>query len=70
MVSRDAEIAVLQSELRRVNERLKLLEANYETNNALMNKYGGAVAAAIILIGAAWAIFATFGSNVLKAIGK
>ena len=63
MVSRDAEIAVLQSELKRVNEWLRLLEDNYEANSALMNKYGGAVAAAIILIGAGWAVIATFGNR-------
>lgn len=69
MPYRDSEIAVLQSELKRVNERLRALETKSEATAALLNKYGGGIGVAILIISAIWAIIAAFGANVQKAIG-
>ena len=69
MPVRDSEIAVLQSELRRVNERLRQLEERTDATTALMNKYGGGIAVAILIVGAIWAVIVAFGANVQKAIG-
>lgn len=69
MTPRDSDIAVLKSELRRVNERIEHLEERTDATTALMNKYGGGIAVAILIVGAIWAVIVAFGANVQKAIG-
>ena len=65
----DVDIAVLRSELNRVNERLRLLEEKNEATMALMNKWGGGIAVGIILAGAVWALFLAFSANFQKTLG-
>ena len=67
-MNNEAEIAVLQSELARVNQRLKMLEEKNEATTAILNKWGGGIAVTIILIGAAWALIMAFGANI-KTLG-
>ena len=69
MPYRDSDIAVLQSELRRVNARLEELEKQADATTALMNKYGGGIAVAILIIGGVWAVIVAFGANIQKTIG-
>ena len=69
MVSRNSEIAVLQSELLELKDKVRILEQQADSTTALMNKYGGGIAVAILIIGAIWTIIVAFGANIQKAIG-
>ena len=67
--SPEAKLAVLESELRRVNERLSQLEKQNDATTAIINKYGGGLAVAILIISAVWAIVVSFGASLQKVVG-
>ena len=67
--SDETNIALIQSELERVNARIKVLEEKTATTTAILNKWGGGIAVGIILFGALWGVIVAFGGNLKKAFG-